>query len=120
MPGSAATRAWALASTVQLANAQPDWQEQARGVREVLRGVWRPSSLVECLNSVARMRQARHRKMTQGLPDLKRPNWNLHRFRLGHRKNQTPYGLLGSKLPDLSFWEYIKLTPEGLRNNCPH
>jgi hypothetical protein len=66
------------------------------------------------------MRQARHRKMTQGLPDLKRPNWNLHRFRLGHRKNQTPYGLLGSKLPDLSFWEYIKLTPEGLRNNCPH
>jgi hypothetical protein len=27
---------------------------------------------VECVNSVARMQQARHRKMTQGLLDLKR------------------------------------------------
>ena len=113
--GSAATRAWALARVVQLTKAQPDWQEQARRVREVLRGVWRASSLVECVNSVARMQQARHRKMTQGLLDLKRLYWNLHRFRLGHRKGQTPYGLLGLNLPDLSFWEFLKLTPEELR-----
>jgi hypothetical protein len=115
-PGSAATRAWALARTVQLAKAQPDWQEQARRVREVLRGVWRASSLVECVNSVARMQQARHRIMTQGLLDLKRLYWNLRRFRLGHRKDQTPYGLLGLKVPNLSFWEFLKLTPEELRN----
>jgi len=38
------------------------------------------------------------------------------RFRLGHRKDQTPYGLLGLKVPDLSFWEFLKLTPEELRN----
>jgi len=114
-PGSAATRAWALARTVQLTKAQPDWQEQARRVREVLRGVWRASSLVECVNSVARMQQALHRKMTQGLLDLKRLYWNLHRFRLGHRKDRTPYGLLGLNLPDLSFWEFLKLTPEELR-----
>jgi hypothetical protein len=113
--GSAATRVWALARTVQLTKAQPDWPELARRVREVLRGVWRASSLVECLNSVARMQQARHRKMTQGLLDLKRLYWNLHRFRRGYRKKQTPYELLGLSLPDLGFWEFLKLTPEQLR-----
>ena len=71
---------------------------------------------MECVNSVARMQQARHRKMTQGLLDLKRLHWNLRRFRTGHRKDQTPYGLLGLKLPELSFWEFLKLTPEELRN----
>ena len=113
--GSAATRAWMLARTVQLAKAVPDWLAQAQRVRQVLRGVWRASSLVECVNSVARMQQARHRKMTQGLLDLKRLYWNLRRFRIGRRKNQTPYGLLGLVLPDLSFWEFLKLTPEELR-----
>jgi hypothetical protein len=81
----------------------------------VLRGVWRASSLVECVNSVARMQQARHRKITQGLLDLKRLYWNLRRFRTGVRKDQTPYGLLGLNVPDLSFWEFLKLTPEELR-----
>ena len=118
-PGSAATRAWALARTVQLAKAEPHWQDLAGRVREVLRGVWRASSLVECINSVARMHQGRHRKMTQGLLDLKRLYWNLHQFRAGHRKNQTPYGLLGLKLPALSFWEFLRMTPEELANNCP-
>jgi hypothetical protein len=112
---SAATRAWALARTVQLTGSCPDWPEQAGRVRAVLRGVWRSSSLVECVNSVARMQQARHRKMTQGLLDLKRLYWNLRRFRTGHRKGQTPYGLLGLKLPELSLGEFLKLTPDELR-----
>jgi hypothetical protein len=112
---SSATRAWALVRTVQLTKARPDWRDDARRVKAVLRGVWRASSLVECVNSVARMQQARHRKMTQGLLDLKRLYWNLRRFRTGRRKDQTPYGLLGLSLPDLSFWEFLKLTPEELR-----
>jgi hypothetical protein len=112
---SAATRAWALVRTVQLTKACADWREEAGRVGAVLRGVWRASSLVECVNSVARMQQARHRKMTQGLLDLKRLYWNVRRFRIGRRKNQTPYGLLGLKLPDLSFWEFLRLTPEELR-----
>ena len=112
---SAATRAWALARTVQLSKSCPDWPEQAGRVRAVLRGVWRASSLVECVNSVARMQQARHRKMTQGLLDLKRLYWNLRRFRTGRRKGQTPYGLLGLKLPEMSFGEFLKLTPDELR-----
>ena len=112
---SAATRAWALARTVQLTKACPDWRDEARRVRTVLRGIWRASSLVECVNSVARMQQARHRKMTQGLLDLKRLYWNLRRFRVGRRKGQTPYALLGLDHPDLSFWEFLRLTPEELR-----
>ena len=112
---SAGTRVWALVRTVQLTKACGDWREEARRVRAVLRGVWRASSVVECVNSVARMQQARHRKMTQELLDLKRLYWNLRRFRIGRRKAQTPYGLLGLKLPELSFWEFLKLTPEELR-----
>ncbi len=109
------TRALALVRTVQLTKSCPDWREEASRVRAVLRGVWRASSLVECVNSVVRMQQARHRKMTQGLLDLKRLYWNLHQFRGGCRKDQTPYGLLGVRLPELSFWEFLKLTPEELR-----
>jgi len=112
---SAGTRGRALVRTVQLTKACGDWREEARCVRAVLRGVWRASSLVECVNSVARMQQARHRKMTQKLLDLKRLYWNLRRFRTGHRKGRTPYGRLGLNVPDLSFWEFLKLTPEELR-----
>jgi hypothetical protein len=112
---STATRSWALIRTVQLTKACPDWSDESERVRVVLRSVWRASSLVECVNSVARMQQARHRKMTQGLLDLKRLYWNLRQFRIGRRKGQTPYGLMGVKLPDLSFWEFLKLTPEELR-----
>ena len=53
--------------------------------------------------------------MTQGLLDLKRLYWNLRRFRAGRRKDRTPYGLLDLDLPELSFWEFLKLTPEELR-----
>src|ERR1700749_3809943 len=93
----------------------PDWQGEANRGGAGLRGVWRASSLVECVNSVVRMQQTRHRKMSQGLLDLKRLYWNLRRFRTGRRKGQTPYGLLGLDLPELTFGEFLNLTPEGLR-----
>jgi hypothetical protein len=112
---SAGSRVWALVRTVLLAKMCPDWQAEAVRVGAVLRGAWRASSLVECVNSVARMQQARHRKISQGLLDLKRLYWNLRRFRTGRRKDQTPYGLLGLKIPELSFGEFLKLTPEELR-----
>jgi hypothetical protein len=112
---SAATRAWALARTVPLTKACPDWHEDASRVRAVLRGAWRASRLVECVHGVARMQQARHRKMTQGLMDLKRLYGNLRRFRTGRRRGRTPYGLLGVKLPDLSFGEFLRPTPAELR-----
>jgi hypothetical protein len=111
---SATTRIWAQIHTLWLDRVCPDWREQAQRVRQVLDGVWRASSLVECINSVARMQQSRHRKMTQGLLDLKRLYWNLRKFRTGPRKGRTPYDLLGLKLPDLSFWEFLQLTPDEL------
>jgi hypothetical protein len=114
-PAAAAARGLALARMVQLEKMSPGWQDQAAAVHRVLRGVWRASSLVECVNSVARMQQSRHRKMSQGLLDLTRLYWNLRRFRTGPRKDQTPYGLLGLKVPEFSFGEFLKLTPEELR-----
>ena len=57
---------------------------------------------MECVNGVARMQQARHRRMTQGLLDPKRLYWNLRRFRTGRRKDRTPYGMPGLRLPELS------------------
>jgi hypothetical protein len=102
-----------LIRTVQLTKTCPDWREDARRVRAVLRGVWRASSLVECVNSVARMQQARHRKMTQELLDLKRLYWNLRRFRTGRRKDQTPYGRLGLRLPDLMRTDLTGIDLEG-------
>ena len=84
-------------------------------VRGTLRGVWRASSLVECLNSVARMQQGRHRKMTQGLLDLKRLYWNCRAFRTGQRRGKSPYELLGLALPTADWWELLNRTPEALR-----
>jgi len=86
-------------------------------VRGTLRGVWRASSLVECLNSVARMQQGRHRKMTQGLLDLKRLYWNCRTFRTGQRRKKSPYDLQGLRLPTRAWWELLRLTPEQLRGH---
>jgi hypothetical protein len=84
-------------------------------VRGVLRGAWRASSLVECINSVARMQQSRHRKMTQGLLDLKRLYWNCRSFRTGPRRGKAPYEHLGLQLPCGGWWELLRLTPDQLR-----
>jgi hypothetical protein len=84
-------------------------------VRGGLRGVWRASSLVECLNSVARMQQGRHRKMTQGLLNLKRLYWNCRPFRTGHRRKHAPYEWLGLCLPTPDWWALLRLTPDQLR-----
>jgi hypothetical protein len=42
-PGSAATRGWMLARTVQLAKTDPNWRVHAQAVRQVLRGVGVPA-----------------------------------------------------------------------------
>ena len=45
----------------------------------MLRQAVRASSAVECMNSVLRMHQSRHRTVTQGLLDLKRLYLELSR-----------------------------------------
>jgi hypothetical protein len=102
---------------VLIASAGDAGQQAARMLRDALRCVGRASSCVEGLNSVVRMQQSRHRKMTQELLDLKRLYWNLRTFRTGLRKSTSPYQRLGVLLPpNLSWWQLLQLTPDQLRS----
>ena len=116
---AAALRGMVLVASVVLSLAGAEGTAALAAVREVLAGVWRASSSVEGINSVLRMQQSRHRRLTQGLLDLKRLYWNCHEFRTGKRKGQSPYSRLGVLLPELSWWEILKLPPEKLRQLLP-
>ena len=87
----------------------PNWRESYRRVAAVLSQTVRASSAVECMNSVLRMHQSRHRTMTQGMLDLKRLYWNSRVFRGGKRKGRCPYEHLGLKLPSYDFWNLLQL-----------
>ncbi len=90
------------------------WQSAYRRVDEILRHAVRASSAVECVNSVVRMHQGRHRHVSQGLLDIKRLYWNCHVFREGKRKGQSPYDLLGLHLPRSNWWQLLQMAPEEL------
>lgn len=83
-------------------------------VAAVLRDTVRASSAVECMNSVLRMQQSRHRRMTQPMLDLKRLYWNCRAFRSGPRKEVCPYRALGLELPTYDFWELLHTDPAQL------
>jgi len=100
-----------------LSKAGNEGLQAAAAVKDIIRRAYRASSLVECINSVLRMHQAGHRRMTQGLLDLKRLYWNCHTFRAGRRRHTTPYQRLGIPWPpDVPWWQLLKLTPEQLRD----
>lgn len=113
--GPAARRGTLLVTGVLLSLLGAAGQQAVEAVRQVLRHTWRASSLVEGLNSVLRMHQARHRRLTQPMLDLKRLYWNCRTLRTGKRRQQFPYGRLGLVLPKLRWWELLKLSPEQLR-----
>jgi hypothetical protein len=92
----------------------PQWQSAYRRVDALLRHAVRASSAVECVNSVVRMHQGRHRHVSQGLLDLKRLYWNCRVFREGKRKGQSPYDLLGLHLPRSNWWQLLQMAPEEL------
>jgi len=77
-------------------------------VAAVLRTTVRASSAVEGINSVLRMQQGRHRKMTQGMLDLKRLYWNCRHFQTGKRRGRCPYELLAAPLPSTDFWTLLR------------
>lgn len=115
-PRAAALRAVMLLCAVVLGKSGQTGTQAVAGVREIFRRAYRASSLVECINSVLRMQQAQHRKMTQGLLNLKRLYWNCHTFRTGRRRDTTPYQRLGVPWPEGMRWsDVLKLTPEQLR-----
>jgi len=114
-PSAAARRGVLLAAGLVLSLGGASGAEALAQVRGVLAGVWRASSLVEGINSVLRMQQARHRKVTAGLLNLKRLYWNCHQFRTGKRRRRSPYELLGVVLPAVPWWELLQWSPEQLR-----
>jgi hypothetical protein len=91
------------------------WQESYSRVAGVLRRVLRASSAVECVNSVVRMHQSRHRNLSQELLDLKRLYWNCRSFVSGKRKGRCPYEHLGLKLPSYDPWVLLQMEPEELK-----
>jgi hypothetical protein len=60
---AAALRGVLLVCAVVLSKAGTVGQQAVLGVQAIFRNTWRASSSVECINSVLRMQQARHRKM---------------------------------------------------------
>ena len=116
-PQAAALRGVLLLCAVVLGKADAVGTQAVEAVQQLMRRAYRASSLVECINSVLRMHQAQHRKMTQGMLNLKRLYWNGHTFRTGRRRNTTPYQRLGVPWPPgMRWWDVLKLTPEQLRD----
>lgn len=111
---AAAARGQWLVAHATLARAGEAGTEARLSVRRVLDGAWRSSSLVEGVNSVVRMHQRRQKRLTQGLLDLQRSYWNMHRFRAGKRKRSSPYGRLGLKLPTDDWWALLQQSPHEL------
>ena len=95
-----------------------EWDAEERSsyerVAAVLGETVRASSAVECMNSVLRMQQSRHRRMTQPMLDLKRLYWNCRPFRSGPRKDACPYRAMGLELPTYDFWELLHTDPAQL------
>jgi hypothetical protein len=84
-----------------------NWRQSYQTVARVSRLTVRASSAVECMNSVLRMHQSRHKTVKQGLLDLKRLYWNCRAFREGKRRGRCPYEHLGLKLPSYRFWDLL-------------
>lgn len=91
-----------------------DWQQAYVRVSGVLGGVVRASSAVECVNSVLRMQQGRHRNVSQAMLDLKRLYWNCREVQAGKREGKCPYQHLGVSLATYSFWEVLNSDPAEL------
>jgi len=106
-PGGGRWLAAALVQTEYCRRLAANWQESYRRVAAVLRQTVRASSAVECMNSVLRMHQGRHRTVTQPMLDLKRLYWNCRPFRSGRRRARSPYELLSLTLPTTDWWQLL-------------
>jgi hypothetical protein len=104
----------AVVQTVVCERMDSSWRQSYRRVGRVLLRTVRASSVVECMNSVIRMHQARHRTLTQPLLNLKRLYWNCRPFREGKRRDRSPYEHLQLQLPTYDFWQLLNMDPAEL------
>jgi hypothetical protein len=114
-PGTVAFPAAVVVARAVCARLAEDWEKGYAKVSFVLEHVLRASSAVECLNSIVRMHQSRHRNLSQEMLDLKRLYWNCRPFRDGKRAGRCPYQHLGADLPTFDFWELLRMDPDILR-----
>ncbi len=114
VPGGGRWLAAVLVQTEYCRKLDVNWQESYGRVAAVLRQTVRASSAVECMNSVLRMHQERHRTVTQPMLDLKRLYWNCRPFRSGKRRGRSPYELLGLLLPTTDWWQLLHTPPPDL------
>jgi hypothetical protein len=112
--GEAGAEGRAAVQRVLCSKQADDWEAGYAGVAAALSGVVRASSAVECVNSILRMHQGRHRNLSQGLLDLKRLYWNTRAFRSGKRRDCCPYELLGVALPTWDFGKLLHMDPAQL------
>jgi hypothetical protein len=108
-PGEGRPLATALVQTEYCRKFAANWNESYRRVATILQQTVRASSAVECMNSVLRMHQGRHRTVTQPMLDLKRLYWNCRAFRSGKRRARSPYELLGLTLPTTDWWQLLNM-----------
>ena len=93
----------------------PQWQSADKRVDDSRQTRARASSAVECVNSVVRMHQGRHRHVSQAGPLIrKRLYWNCRALREGKRKGKSPYDLLWLHLPSSDWWQLLQMAPEEL------
>jgi hypothetical protein len=104
-----------LVQQVLCQHLDPNWRKSYCLVSAILGRAVRASSAVECMNSVLRMHQSRHRTLNQGMLDLKRLYWNTRVFRGGKRKGRCPYEHLGLTRAGSGFWGLLQaeLSPAG-------
>jgi hypothetical protein len=106
-PGGGRWLAAAVVQTEYCRKLEGNWKESYARVATVLRRTVRASSAVECMNSVLRMHQGRHRTVTQPMLNLKRLYWNCRPFRSGKRRSHCPYDLLGLRLATTDWWQLL-------------
>jgi hypothetical protein len=107
-------RALVMVHTVICHKLERNWQPSYERVAAVLQQTVRASSVVECMNSVLRMHQARHRSLSQDLLNLKRLYWNCRTFAQGKRRDHCPYEHLGLQLPTYDWWALLQIDPAEL------
>jgi hypothetical protein len=112
--GGQAALTQAVAQQLLVIRLAADWQQAYGRVSGVLGGVVRASSAVECVNSVLRMQQGRHRNVSQAMLDLKRLYWNCREVKAGKREGKCPYQHLGVALRTYDFWEVLNSDPAEL------
>jgi hypothetical protein len=86
-----------------------DWAVAYRRVADVLSGVVRASRVVEGMNSVVRLHQARQRRWTQGLLGFEAALWELPSVRVRQAKERFALPTFGAGL-----------THERLVDTAPH